>query len=36
MLTEALLVGMSVQRRDGVAGGAIDAAVSALLRLWDA
>ena len=36
MLADALLVGMSVQSRDGVTGAAIDAAVSTLLRLWDA
>ena len=35
-LVDALLVGMSVQSRDGVTGTAIDAAVSTLLRLWDA
>ena len=35
-LIDALLVGMSVQSRDGVTGAAIDAAVSTLLRLWDA
>ena len=34
-LAEALLVGMSVQARDGVAHGAIEAAVSSMLRLWD-
>ena len=35
-LAEALLVGMSVQARDGLSQVAIDAAVSSLLRLWDA
>ena len=35
-LVEALLVGMSVQSRDGVTGAAIDAAVSALFTLWGA
>ncbi len=35
-LVEALLVGMSVQSRDGVTGAAIEAAVSTLLTLWDA
>ena len=34
-LAEALLVGMSVQARDGVSGSAIEAAVSQLLQLWD-
>ena len=34
-LAEALLVGMSVQVRDGVSHAAIDATVSNLLRLWD-
>ena len=34
-LAEALLVGMSVQARDGVTLGAIDAAVSQLLQVWD-
>ena len=34
-LTEALLVGMSVQARDGVSNSAIEAAVSRLLQLWD-
>ena len=34
-LADALLVGMSVQARDGVSQAAIDAAVSSLLRLWD-
>ena len=34
-LSEALLVGMSVQARDGVSHAAIDAAVSYLLQLWD-
>ena len=34
-LAEALLVGMSVQARDGVSQPAIDAAVSNLLQLWD-
>ena len=34
-LAEALLVGMSVQARDGVAHAAIEAAVSSLLRAWD-
>lgn len=35
-LAEALLVGMSVQARDGVPRAAIEAAVSSLLQLWDA
>ena len=35
-LVEALLVGMSVQSRDGVTEAAINAAVSTLLRVWDA
>ena len=34
-LAEALLVGMSVQVRDGVSCAAIEAAVSSLLQLWD-
>ena len=34
-LAEALLVGMSVQARDGVSQVAIEAAVSSLLQLWD-
>ena len=34
-LAEALLVGMSVQARDGVSHAAIQAAVSGVLRLWD-
>ena len=34
-LAEALLVGMSVQARDGVSHAAIEAAVSSLLQLWD-
>jgi AcrR family transcriptional regulator len=34
-LAEALLVGMSVQARDGVTQAAIEAAVSSLLHLWD-
>ena len=34
-LAEALLVGMSVQVRDGVSLAEIDAAVSNLLELWD-
>lgn len=34
-LAEALLVGMSIQARDGVSNTAIDAAVSNLLQLWD-
>ena len=34
-LAEALLVGMSVQARDGVAHTAFEAAVSSMLRLWD-
>ena len=34
-LAEALLVGMSVQARDGVSHAAIEAAVSNLLQLWD-
>ena len=35
ILTDALLVGMSVQARDGVTHAAIEAAVSNLLQLWD-
>ncbi len=35
-LLEALLVGMSVQSRDGVPQAAIGAATSAVLPLWDA
>ena len=34
-LAEALLVGMSVQARDGVPHRAIEAAVSRLLQIWD-
>ena len=34
-LAEALLVGMSIQVRDGVSLTVIEAAVSNLLRLWD-
>ena len=34
-LAEALLVGMSVQARDGVSHTAIEAAISNLLQLWD-
>ena len=34
-LSESLLVGMSVQARDGVRAEALDAAVSSVLRLWD-
>ena len=34
-LADALLVGMSVQARDGVSHTVIEAAVSSLLRLWD-
>lgn len=34
-LAEALLVGMSVQARDGVSHAAIEAAISSLLQLWD-
>lgn len=34
-LAEALLVGMSIQARDGVSHAAIEAAVSSLLQLWD-
>lgn len=34
-LADALLVGMSVQARDGVPHTAIEAAVSSLLQLWD-
>ena len=34
-LAEALLVGMSIQARDGVSLAAIDAAVSSLLQVWD-
>lgn len=34
-LADALLVGMSVQARDGVSHAAIEAAVSNLLQLWD-
>ena len=33
-LCESLLVGMSVQARDGVPPGALDAAVSSVLNLW--
>ncbi len=35
-LADALLVGMSVQARDGVPLTAIEAAISSLLLLWDA
>ena len=35
VLAEALLVGMSVQVRDGVSRASIEAAVSNLLQLWD-
>ncbi len=35
-LADALLVGMSVQARDGVPLAAIEAAISSLLLLWDA
>ncbi len=35
ILADALLVGMSVQARDGVPLEAIDAAISNLLQLWD-
>ncbi len=35
-LFEGLLVGLSIQARDGVAAGAINAAVSAALTAWDA
>ena len=35
-LADALLVGMSVQARDGLCAPVIDAAVSSLLQLWDA
>ena len=34
-LAEALLVGMSVQARDGVSQTALVAAVASLIRLWD-
>ena len=34
-LADALLVGMSVQARDGIPQSAIDSAVSNLLSLWD-
>ena len=34
-LADALLVGMSIQARDGIAEPSIDAAVSTLLRAWD-
>ena len=34
-LAEALLLGISVQSRDGVTGAAMEAAVSSLLQLWD-
>ena len=34
-LADALLVGMSVQARDGVTHATIEAAVSSLLQLWD-
>ena len=35
-LADALLVGMSIQARDGVPRSSLDAAVSVLLRSWDA
>ena len=35
-LADALLVGMSVQARDGVSPTAVEGAVSSLLQLWDA
>ena len=35
-LADALLVGMSVQARDGVSRTIVDAAISNLLQLWDA
>lgn len=35
-LFEALLVGLSIQARDGVEGGAIDAAITQALAAWDA
>lgn len=35
-LAEALLVGMSVQARDGLDQDALESAVSSLLQLWDA
>lgn len=35
-LFEALLVGLSLQARDGVDGGAIDAAITQALKAWDA
>ena len=34
-LSEGLLVGMSVQARDGVPAAALEAAISSILRLWD-
>ena len=34
-LCEGLLVGMSIQARDGVSSGALDAAISTVLSLWD-
>jgi TetR/AcrR family transcriptional repressor for divergent bdcA len=34
-LAEALLVGMSIQARDGVSHASIEAAVSNLLQVWD-
>ena len=34
-LADALLVGMSVQARDGISHRAIEAAVSNLLQVWD-
>ena len=35
-LAEALLLGMSIQARDGVSQLAVNAAISSLLQLWDA
>ena len=35
-LAEALLVGMSIQARDGVSGASLQAAVAGVLGLWDA
>ena len=34
-LADALLVGLSIQARDGVARAAVESAVSSLLQLWD-
>ncbi|HWL71775.1 MAG TPA: hypothetical protein VNS22_25815 [Geminicoccus sp.] len=35
-LYEGLLVGLSIQARDGVPAGAIDAAITQALLAWDA